>query len=216
MLVGGFCLASEPILKGYDEYQIPSGYHIPIMSLQEFSTAITDEGELLNFVTTNDIYLFNKNVIPQGSKLQGYIEKKNEPIRGTNASMKVFINKMYLTDGFEIPIKAYISTSNNNLIGGELTEPEVYNRVPHYQRWTMFRAYGVLQCVPGAQRKMGEHVTISSGANLVMVLVAPINMTHTVINWQIALKLYNVIKGRGELDETSSFNGSISCKYVYG
>lgn len=182
MLVGGFCLASEPILKGYDEYQIPSGYHIPIMSLQEFSTAITDEGELLNFVTTNDIYLFNKNVIPQGSKLQGYIEKKNEPIRGTNASMKVFINKMYLTDGFEIPIKAYISTSNNNLIGGELTEPEVYNRVPHYQRWTMFRAYGVLQCVPGAQRKMGEHVTISSGANLVMVLVAPINMTHTVIN----------------------------------
>jgi hypothetical protein len=31
---------------------------------------------------------------------------------------------------------------------------------------------------------MGEHVTISSGANLTVVLVAPINMTHTVINWQ--------------------------------
>ena len=182
MLLGGSSYASEPVLKDYTEYQIPAGYHIPIMSLQEFSTAMTDETEKLDFVTTNDIYLFNKNVIPQGTKLEGFIEKKNEPIRGTNASMKVFINKMYLPDGFEIPIKAYIQTSNNNLIGGELTQPETYNKIPHYQRWTMFRAYGVLQCVPGAQRRMGDHITISSGANLVIVLVAPINMTHTVIN----------------------------------
>ena len=182
LFMAGLCFASEPILKDYDEYQIPSGYHIPIMSMQEFSTAYTEEGEELNFITTNDIFLFNKKVIPQGSKLKGYIDKKNEPIRGTNASMKVFLNKLYLTDGYEIPIKAYISTSNNNLIGGELTAPETYNRVPHYQRWTMFRAFGVLQCVPGAQRKMGEHITISAGANLTLVLVAPINMTHTVIN----------------------------------
>lgn len=174
--------SAEPNLRDYDEYQIPAGYHIPIMSLQEFSTAYTEEGECLNFITTNDIYLFNKNIIPKGTKLTGYIEKKNEPIRGTNASMKIFVNKMYLPDGFEIPIKAYISTVNNNLIGGELTPPETYNKVPHYQRWSMFRAYGVLQYVPGDQRRMGEHVTISSGANLKIVIVEPINMTHTVIN----------------------------------
>lgn len=182
IFVAGICYASELTLRDYDEYKIPEGYYIPIMSLQEFSTAYTEESEPLEFVTTNDIYLFNKNVIPQGCKLKGYIEKKNEPIRGTNASMKVFINKLYLSDGFEIPIKGYIYTANNNLIGGELTAPETYDRMPHYQRWTMFRAYAVLQCVPGAQRRMGEHVTISSGANLKMVLVAPINMTHTVIN----------------------------------
>ena len=181
-LLVGFCFAQEPVLRDYDEYQIPAGYHIPIMSLQEFSTAYTTEEEILNFITTNDIYLFDKNVIPQGTKLKGYIEKKNEPIRGTNASMKVFINKLYLTDGYEVPIKAYLYTSNNNLIGGELTKPETYIKKPHYQRWAMFRAMGVLQYVPGSKRRMGEHVTISSGANLTMVLVAPINMTHTVIN----------------------------------
>ncbi|MBR2429976.1 hypothetical protein IKB17_00745 [bacterium] len=180
--VTSFVFASELTLRDYDEYQIPAGYHIPIMSLQEFSTAFTEEGELLHFITTNDIFLFDKNVIPQGTKLVGYIEKKNEPIRGTNASMKVFINKMFLSDGFEVPIKAYISTSNNNTIGGELTEPETYNRIPHYQRWSMFRAMGVVQCVPGDKRRMGEHVTISSGTNLTIVLVAPINMTHAVIN----------------------------------
>ena len=96
--------------------------------------------------------------------------------------MRVFVNKMYLPDGYEIPVKSYIYTANNNTIGGELTPPAKYIRMPHYQRWSMFRAMGVLQCVPGGERKMGEHVTISAGANLLVVLVAPIHMTHTVIN----------------------------------
>ena len=174
----GFCLASEPELRGYDEYEIPAGYHLQIIPLQEFSTAYTAEGEILYFVTTTDVYMFDKNVVPMGSRLSGYIEKKNEPIRGTNASMKIFINKMWLPDGTEIPIKGYISTANNNLIGGELTKPETYIKMPHYQRWSMFRAMGVLQYVPGDKRRMGEHVTISSGANLKMVITSPIYMTH--------------------------------------
>ena len=123
LFITAACIASEPVLKEYDEFKIPAGYFIPIMSLQEFSTAYSEEGEVLNFVTTNDIYLFDKNVIPSGSKLQGYIEKKNEPVRGTNAAMKVFINKMFLTDGHEVPIKAYVYTANDNKIGGELTAP---------------------------------------------------------------------------------------------
>lgn len=182
IFIGGVAFATEPRLRDYDEFNIPAGYHLPIMSLQEFSTAYTEEGETLRFITTSNIYLFDKNVIPEGTRLTGFIEKKNEPVRGTNAAMKVFINKMYLADGYEIPIKSYIYTPNDNKIGGELTPPLTWNKIPHFQRWTMFRAQGVLQCVPGDQRKMGEHVTISSGANLTLVLVAPINMTHTLIN----------------------------------
>ena len=184
LFISTVVFASEPVLRDYDEFKIPAGYFIPILNLQEFSTAYTEEGETLKFITTSDVFMFDKKVIPQGSKLTGYIEKKNEPIRGTNAAMKVFINKLYLTDGYEVPVKAYIYSSNNNKIGGELTEPETYVKMPHYQRSTMSRAMGVLQYVPGSKRRMGEHVTISSGANLTMVLVAPINMTHTVINWQ--------------------------------
>ena len=174
--------AKEINLRGYDEFKIPTGYHIPILNLQEFSTAYTEEMEQLKFITTSDIYLFDKVVIPQGTKLTGFIDKKNEPVRGTNASMSVFINKMFLPDGFEIPIKAYLYTPNGNKFGGELTQPLTYNKIPHYQRWSMHRAMGVLQYVPGDQRRMGEHVTISSGANLTLVLIAPINMTHTIID----------------------------------
>ena len=178
----GIANASEPELRGYDEFMIPAGYHIPVLSLQEFSTAYCEEGEPLNFITTTDIYLYETNVIPKGSKLTGYIDKKNEPVKGTNAAMRVFINKMYLPDGFEIPIKAYLYTPNDNFFGGELTPPAKWHKIPHYQRWSMFRAMGVLQYVPGEERKMGEHVTISSGANLTMVLAAPVYMTHTLIN----------------------------------
>jgi len=176
-----FCFASELQLRDYDEFDIPAGIHIPVISLQEFSTAYCEEGDEVAFKTTSDIFLFDKNVIPQGTKLVGYIDKKNEPIIGTHAAMRVFVNKMYLPNGYEVPIKSYIYTANNNLIGGGQTAPADYIKKPHYSRWVMFRAYSVTQCVPGKQRKMGEHVTISSGANLIVVLVAPIHLVHSVM-----------------------------------
>ncbi len=182
LLAIGTVFAAAPQLRDYDEFDIPAGTHIPVISLQEFSTAYCEEGDEVEFSTTSDIFMFDKNVIPEGTKLKGYIEKKNEPIIGTNAAMRIFVNKMYLADGFEIPIKSYIYSANNNILGGELTPPAKYIRIPHYQRWTMFRAMGVLQAVPGGERRMGEHLTIASGANLIIVLVAPIHMSHTLIN----------------------------------
>ena len=182
LFIVSISVASEVQLRDYDEFDIPEGIHIPVISLQEFSTAYCEEGDEVNFKVTSDIFLYNKNVIPEGTRISGYIDKKNEPIIGTHAAMKVFVNKMYLPDGYIVPIKGYIYTSNNNLIGGGLTEPAEYIKKPHYQRWVMFRATSVTQCVPGARRKMGEHLTISSGANLIIVLVAPIHLTHTVIN----------------------------------
>ena len=75
------------------------------------------------------------------------------------------------------------NTSNNNLIGGGITAPAKYIKMPHYQRWVMFRAYSTTQYVPGAQRKMGEHVTISSGADLIVVLTEPVHLIHSVMNF---------------------------------
>ena len=181
LLIINISIASELQLRDYDEFDIPQGSHIPVISLQEFSTAYCEEGDVVKFKTTSDIYLYNKNVIPEGTVILGYIDNKHEPIIGTHASMKVALKKMILSDGYEIPIKGYIYTPNNNLIGGGITEPADYIKVPHYQRWVMFRAYSVNRYAPGKQRRMGEHLTISSGANLIVVLVSPLHITHTVI-----------------------------------
>lgn len=153
LMLFSFSSAAEVALRDYDEFDIPAGTHLPVISLQEFSTAYCEEGDKVYFETTLDIYLYNKDVIPAGTKLAGYIDKKNEPIIGTNAAMRVFINKMYLPDGYEIPIKAYIYTSNNNIIGGGLTPPAKYIKMPHYQRWAMFRAMGTLHAFRGLRGK---------------------------------------------------------------
>lgn len=182
LLIMNFSQAADVQLRDYDEFDIPAGSHIPVISLQEFSTAYCEEGEEVSFKTTSDIFLFNKNVIPEGTLIKGYIDDKHEPIIGTHASMKIAVNKMYLSDGYEVPVKGYIYTANNNLIGGGITEPADYIKIPHFQRWVMFRAYSVNRYVPGKQRRMGEHVTISAGANLIVVLTAPLHLTHTVIN----------------------------------
>ncbi len=169
---------AEPEIKDYNEFDIPTGSFIPVINLQEFSTAYNDETDSLNFISTNDIYLYEHKILPKGTKFSGYIEKKNEPIIGTHASMKIFVNKMELPDGYKLPIKGYLYTSNDNLFGGGMTEPETYIKVPHYQRGIARHFMGVIQYRPGPTRKMGEHITIASGAELLIVLVAPIHMTH--------------------------------------
>lgn len=170
---------AEPDLRDYNGVEVPSGTFIPVISMQEFSTLITDERTPLKFISTNDIFLFETNIIPKGTIFFGKIEKKNEPILGTNASMVVRITKMRFADGYENPLLAYIYTSNGYLIGGEMTAPESYETTPHYHKGICRHYLGVLQWTPGPVRKMGEHVTIASGAQLLLVLKGPAYIMHT-------------------------------------
>lgn len=172
-------VSAEPDLRDYNGVELPSGTFIPVISMQEFSTLASDEKTPLRFISTNDIYLFESNIIPKGTMFFGRIEKKNEPIVGTNASMVVRISKLRFEDGYENPILAYIYTSNGCLIGGEMTAPEKYDTTPHYHKGIARHYLGVLQWTPGPTRKMGEHITIASGAQLLLVLKGPAYITHT-------------------------------------
>ena len=172
-------VCADPDLRDYNGVELPSGTFIPVISMQEFSTLASDEKTPLRFISTNDIFLFESNVIPKGTMFFGRIEKKNEPIVGTNASMVVRITKLRFEDGYENPIYAYIYTSNGCLIGGEMTAPEKYDTTPHYHKGIARHYLGVLQWTPGPTRKMGEHVTVASGAQLLLVLKGPAYITHS-------------------------------------
>jgi len=178
--ITGFTALAEPQLsRDYDGVEVPAGSFIPVLSLQDFSTAYTDSTNELKFVCYNSVYEFETVIIPKGTVFYGFIEKKNEPIIGTHASMVVRITKMVFQDGFTIPLVGYIHTTNGNLIGGQMTEPAVYDKMPHMQKRIARHFVGVLQYVPGESRKMGEHVTVASGANLLIVLTQPLYITHT-------------------------------------
>ncbi len=173
-------------MRDYDGIELPAGTFIPIINTQDISTEYCPEGYKVKFIATNDLYLHETNIIPKGTEFFGYIEKINEPVIGTHASMKIKINKMLLSDTFEIPIKGYIYTSNNNLIGGGISEPAEYVKVPHFQQRFQGRFWTTrgptLQIRPGGKRKMGEHTRVNAGEDGLIILTAPAWITHTLTN----------------------------------
>lgn len=172
-------------MRTYDEIILPVGTFIPVITTQEISTETCPEGFKTKFISTTDLYMYETNIIPKNTEFYGYVEKIHEPIVGTNASMKIKITKLVIPDGFDIPIKGYIYTSNDNLIGGELTPPSEWVKVPHYQSkfqgisWNHRAA--TLQIRPGGKRSMGVHKKIPAGDQQIIILTAPTAITHTII-----------------------------------
>lgn len=173
------CFADENCnLRGYSEIELAKGTFIPVINTQEISTAYCDVGTKVKFISASDLYLYDTNIIPQNTEFFGYIEKLNEPIIGTNASMVIKVAKLRFSDGFEIPLKGYIYLNNNTLIGGELTEPTTYDQKVSYRDG--FRT--MIGYVPGPTRKPGEHKVIAAGTDLLILLTGPLYITHTVNN----------------------------------
>lgn len=169
-------------MRNYDEITLPAGTFIPVLTTQEISTETCPEGYKVKFIATNDLFMYETNILPRNTELYGYIEKINEPVVGTNASMKIKITKILMPDGFEIPTRGYVYTSNNNLIGGELTPPSEWVKMPHYQSKFQGIAWNhrgaTLQIRPGGKRSMGVHTRIPAGDQQIIILTAPTAITH--------------------------------------
>ncbi len=167
-------------MREQDPVILNAGTFIPVISAQEISTQYNSEGYKVKFIATTDLFMYETKIVPENTLFEGYIEKMNEPIIGTNASMIIRIAKMILPDGYELPMKGYIYTSNNNLIGGGVSEPENWIRMPHYQQ--KLKGTATLQLKPGERRKMGEHTTLPSGLDLLIILTEPLEITHVLTN----------------------------------
>ena len=173
-------------VRDYDGIELPIGTFIPVLNTQDISTQYCPQGYKVKFIATNDLYLHDTNIIPKDTEFYGYIEEIHEPVVGTHSSMKIKITKVVFADGFEFPIKAYIYTTNGNLIGGGLTNPAKYVKMPHYQQAFQGRFWShrgpTLQIRPGTHRLMGEHTRINAGESLLIIIVAPAYITHTLTN----------------------------------
>lgn len=178
----GYDFSTDNELRDYDGIQLNAGTFVPVINTAEVSTLNCDEGYEAKFIATSDLYLYETTVIPRETEFYGFIDEIHEPVVGTNASMKIKINKMVYPDGFEAPIKAYIYTTNNNVIGGELTPPAEWVKIPHYQKafFSMRSKAPTLQIRPGNKRQMGTHIRVKTGERCFVVLTEPLMITHTV------------------------------------
>lgn len=164
-------------VRGYDAIELPAGTFIRAESIQEISTQYCQNGYKVGFITTNDLYMKDTNVIPESTLFIGYVEDVHDPVVGTNASFRVKITKMILSDGFEMPVDASIYSSNGNKIGGELTMPAAWVKMPHYQG--NIGNKNTLQVRPGRERRKGSHAMILSGEDRIIMLESPLMITHT-------------------------------------
>jgi len=165
-------------LRDYSGIELARGSFIPVMNVQEISTQSFDVGSKVKFISTNDLFLYETNIIPKQTEFYGYIDKINEPIIGTNASMIIKVTKLKFVDGFEIPMRGYIYSTNGNLLGGELTAPASFDS----KQSLRLGFASMVGCVPGPTRRMGEQKIIPSGSDLMIILVSPLFITHTVTN----------------------------------
>ncbi len=169
----------EPVhidLRGYNGIKVPEGTFIGVESAQEISTQYCSNGYKVRFIATNDFYIGDTNIIPEDTAFVGYVEDAHDPVVGTNASFKVKITKMILPDGYEIPLTGYIYSSNGNKIGGEMSAPAAWRKMPHYQ--SKIGINTTLQVRPGRERQMGSHAVILSGEDRLIVLTKPLEITH--------------------------------------
>jgi hypothetical protein len=168
-------------VRDYNGIELPAGTFVSVESAQEISTQYCQNGYKAYFITTNDYYIGDTNVIPESTMFVGYVEDVHDPIVGTNASFKVKITKMVLPDGYEMNVNGYIYSDNKNIIGGEMTAPAEWKKMPHYQSMLRFSQIS-LQVRPARQRQKGSHAVITSGEDKIIVLTEPVTITHTLTN----------------------------------
>lgn len=176
------CFAEDTIpevqfeIRDYDAIELAAGTFIPVMNTSEVSTQNCPEGFKTMFIATNDMYLNDTNVVPMNTVFYGFVEDLHEPVIGTNGSMKIRIVRMVYPDGFETPVRGYIYSAKENVLGGDMTAPVKYEKMPHYQS----RYYPLtLQLRPGRERKQGVHTTLRAGEEKLIILTDPIWITHT-------------------------------------
>lgn len=173
LILGQSAVGFEPLkLRDYKPINLAKGTFLKVVSKRELSTKLLREGDEILMISPCDVYLEESNIIPEGSLFTGYVAEIREPVQGTNAAMKIIMTKITLPDGMQYKIQGYITHSEKDYLGGEMTAPMYYDRVPHYT--THFK--GVTQWAPTQVYFWGEHTVIKPGEELFLVLTDKVNI----------------------------------------
>ncbi len=148
------------------EQTLRAGTFIKVINLAEFSTLTSDIDDEVIFLNTQDMYLYETNIIPENTKIYGEVEDVLEPVEGRDGAIKIKITKMITPDKKVYKIKGHIYSDNGNYLGGKETLPVYYRKVPHYTQ----RLRPMLKAVPLNVPEMGKHTVIKPGAELFVII----------------------------------------------
>jgi len=150
---------------------IPEGVIFKGYTLSHIDSATYQIGDKVRFINLEDVWMEEYNFLPKSSIFFGEIEDLTRPIRGINAAMKIKIYKIVTPNKTTYPIKAHVIYKGKTQLGGELTPPLSYNRMPHK---TQGFGLGALQYVPSGEYAFGEHVKIPAASEVQILLESEI------------------------------------------
>lgn len=162
---------------GYDIYEmenqqkktlrIQKGAFLNAINQREISTQTADEGDIVTFLNPQTMYIDDEIVLPASAIFVGKITTVREPVQGTNGVLKINIFKVIFPDNTEHPMDGYVGNKDDQIIGGEMTAPLYYDKVPHYPSgWNR----GVLQFCPTNVYQHGKHTVIKTGKEVTILL----------------------------------------------
>jgi len=162
---GIFVFAGENDKDTDASQKIRKGTFLKVMVPIDISTLTSDIGDEVWFVNTQDMYVYETNAVPSGTKIYGEIEDVKEPVMGRDAAIKILVNKMITPDKKVYKIQGHIYSENDNYIGGKETAPTYYRKVPHYS----YRLRPFLQAAPLKVLEYGRHTEIKPGQELFII-----------------------------------------------
>jgi len=146
---------------------LPKGTFLKAVMQREVSTATNKVGDDIRMIASMPTFAADGIVIPEKSVYIGKIIEINQPIEGCNASLRVRIDKIIFPSGDEKTIDGMLWSSNDNLFGGELTQPAYYTKVPHF---TFGWKGGCLAFQNSGIYQVGKPTIIKAGAELIIIL----------------------------------------------
>ncbi len=145
--------------------KIREGAFAKVMMRDEISTLTADIGDEVTFINTQDMYVYETNAIPENTIFYGEIEDVREPVEGRDGALKISIYKMITPDKKVYKLTGHIYNENDNYIGGQITAPVYYHKVPQYSS----RLRPMLKMVPLNIYDTGKHTVIKPGAEFFVI-----------------------------------------------
>ncbi len=152
---------------------LPAGSVLGVWLMTQVDSRTATPGDRITGTVAQPIYVGDSLVVPQQSQVYGQLTEVLAPVQGRNAIVKATFTQLQLPNGQQFPIRSHIKTGmGGHYWGGTLTPGTEKTVVRH----------GVLgigyynQEVKTGKRAMGGHIAKTIGAQLMVVLDAPIQV----------------------------------------
>ncbi len=158
---------------------LPVGSVLGVWLMTQIDSRTARPGDVIEGTIAQPIYVGDSLVVPQSAQVFGQLTEVLAPVQGRNAIIKATFNKLYLPGGQQIMLRSHIKTGmEGHFWGGTLTPGTEKAVVRH----------GVLgigyynQEVKTGKRAMGGHIAKTIGAQLTVILDAPVQLPLNVVN----------------------------------